>query len=207
MMILALEFSSSLRSVAIVDSSTGKSLASISERLGALTGVALINQAMHQAALKPNAIESIALGVGPGSYAGIRSSIAIAQGWQLAHSIPVIPVSSVECLAETARRSGLRGNWTIIIDAQRGEFYCARYALSETSITEMEPLRISPAPSDVSLLGPDAAKHQPNATTLYPSAETLAFLAATSGPVPASEIEPIYLREATFVKASPPRFM
>ena len=45
------------------------------------------------------AIEAIAVGLGPGSYTGIRAAIALAQGWQLAREVKTLGVSSVAAMA------------------------------------------------------------------------------------------------------------
>ena len=44
----------------------------------------LVEEALRQAQLDREQIECLAIGLGPGSYTGIRSAIALAQGWQLA---------------------------------------------------------------------------------------------------------------------------
>src|SRR5947199_21310 len=59
----------------------------------------MIEEALRQAQLEREQIECLAIGVGPGSYNGIRAAIALAQGWQLARSIRLLSVSSAECLA------------------------------------------------------------------------------------------------------------
>jgi tRNA threonylcarbamoyladenosine biosynthesis protein TsaB len=201
MSILALEFSSAVRSVAIFDAAAQRLLASVSEKLGVKTGMALIDDALRQAGLEPAAITQLAIGLGPGSHAGVRSSIAIAQGWRLAREIPVVAVSSVDILAETARQEGRRGTFTLVIDAQRGELYRARYELTDETWREVESLRIVPATAiekDSSILGPGF-------TNSHPSAESLARLAPGLLPLPPSDLEPIYLREISFVKAAATR--
>lgn len=200
MTILALEFSSPIRSVAVV--SQGACLARVSERMGKSTGLALADQALRECGLPPSAIERLVVGLGPGSYAGVRSALAIVQGWQLAQNTPVAGVSSMEVLAETARAEGLRGPWTLVIDAQRNELYRALYDLSETESRCVERLRIVPAASvagEPNLLGPMSPRF------LAPGAEILARLGSDRAAGPAESLEPVYLREASFVKAPPPR--
>src|SRR5687768_1057469 len=213
MKILALEFSASERSVAVaekrVDSSTAV-LSSIRESdYRGVTGLSIIDRALRAANVEPTDVTRIAVGLGPGSYTGIRSAIALAQGWQLGRNVELIGLSSVVCLAEQARSLGLFGSISIVIDAQRGELYHARYEVSETRSTELEPLRIV-SPSEVLapgvIVGPEATKYFPTARDLAPSAETLARLAAEATLLtPGELLEPIYLRQAAFVKAPVPR--
>src|SRR5215203_4547986 len=88
MKILALEFSSQERSVAIFEKPPGGSsrlCGSALEKGGRSTNpFALVEQALQNARMEREEIDCIAVGLGPGSYTGIRSAIALAQGWQLA---------------------------------------------------------------------------------------------------------------------------
>jgi tRNA threonylcarbamoyl adenosine modification protein YeaZ len=213
MKIVALEFSANERSVAVAekqgDGST-RLLSSLRKSdFRGVTGLSLIDRALNEAKVEPSEITRITVGLGPGSYTGVRSAIAIAQGWQLGRNVELVGIKSVDCLAEQARSLGDYGLVTIVIDAQRQELYVARYRVEETGVTEVEGLRIAPT-SEVRgtdlIIGPEATKHFPDARNLAPSAEILAHLAAqtinfTSG----EQLEPIYLRESSFVKAPVPR--
>src|ERR1700744_507167 len=95
MTILALEFSSEQRSVALARD--GQLLAETHEIGGRATNAfSLIEKILAEARLERDAITAVAVGLGPGSYTGIRAAIAMAQGWQLARNIRLIGVSSVE---------------------------------------------------------------------------------------------------------------
>ena len=213
MKILALEFSANERSVAVAEKLEDSSitlLSSVRESdYRGVTGLSIIDRALRAANVEAAHVRRIAVGLGPGSYTGVRSAIALAQGWQLGRNVELIGVSSVVSLAEQARSLGLFGSISIVIDAQRGELYLARYEVDEASSTELEPLRIvSPSEvlaSDV-IVGPEATKYFPSARDLAPSAETLARLAAEATLLtPGELLEPIYLRQASFVKAPVPR--
>src|SRR5215471_8932893 len=116
MKILALEFSSPQRSVAIVQSAaasaphTVPSISEVIETGGRATkAIGMIEEALRDSKLEREQIDCVAVGLGPGSYSGIRAGIAFAQGWQLARNVKLIGVSSVECIAELAVADGLRG--------------------------------------------------------------------------------------------------
>ncbi|HXE43306.1 MAG TPA: tRNA (adenosine(37)-N6)-threonylcarbamoyltransferase complex dimerization subunit type 1 TsaB, partial [Candidatus Baltobacteraceae bacterium] len=94
MSILAIEFSSEQRSVAVM---RGDSVFEAVETGGRSTAAfAMIEKVLADAKIEREEIETIAVGLGPGSYTGIRAAIAIAQGWQLAREIKLIGISSVE---------------------------------------------------------------------------------------------------------------
>src|SRR6185369_14354153 len=98
---LGLEFSSEQRSVAVARD--GAILGSAMAAGGRETrAFAMIEDALEQARVHREEVECLAVGLGPGSYTGIRIAISIAQGWQFARRIKLLGVSSVECLAEQA---------------------------------------------------------------------------------------------------------
>ena len=57
---------------------------------------ALIDDALREAGVEREQIDCLAIGLGPGSYTGVRAAIAVAQGWQLARGIRLLGVSTAE---------------------------------------------------------------------------------------------------------------
>jgi tRNA threonylcarbamoyl adenosine modification protein YeaZ len=220
MKILAVEFSSAQRSVAVAvapEDGPASVRASAQDSGGrSVKALAMVEAALRDAGLRREEVDCIAVGLGPGSYAGVRAAISLAQGWQLARGVRTIGISSVECLAADAGERGVRGNATFIVDAQRGEYYLAVYAIEDSALRVVEPLHIVPQAQVADrikrgerLLGPDPISAPADQfTLLYPQAATLAKLAAARREFVAGEqLEPIYLREARFVKAPPPRVL
>jgi tRNA threonylcarbamoyladenosine biosynthesis protein TsaB len=215
MKILAVEFSSEERSVAVVqaDGDAGPLLLGRAAESRVHRPLGLVEEALRQAGCEREEIETIAIGLGPGSYTGIRGAIALAQGWQLGRGINALGLSSVECLAGGAEQEKIFGPVNIIVDAQRNEFYLARYEISPGAWREVETLRLSSfaeiealAQRSERLLGPGAAEWFPSAQNLYPDAAILGRLASARRDfVPAEKLEPIYLRETAFKKAPPTR--
>jgi tRNA threonylcarbamoyl adenosine modification protein YeaZ len=213
MKILAVEFSSPQRSVAVVPGIRSERCAIGSEvvETGARSTRALgmIDDALRQARLEREQIECLAIGLGPGSYTGIRAAIALAQGWQLARAVKVLGLSSAEGLVAQAQAEGLAGRVAVVIDAQRNEFYLASYEVSPTGWRELQPLRLA-SPAEVRqrqqageiLIGPEVTRWFPAGRLVFPRAAALGQIASgRTGFVPAQKLEPIYLRETTFVKA------
>jgi len=230
MKLLAIEFSSAQRSVAVVQAGGrcpapghGLALAEVvardersasSHRPTTTTPtLELLDRALREAKLEREQIECLAIGLGPGSYAGIRAGIALAQGWQLGRDVKLLGVSSAECVAAQAQPAGIKGRVAVVIDAQRAEFYLAGYEIGATGRREVEPLRLA-ALSEVQacekkgalLLGPEVTTWFPGGRLLFPRAATLGQLALErSDFVSGEKLEPIYLRETAFVKAPAPR--
>src|SRR5436190_5933030 len=144
MKLLALEFSSSHRSVAVFEYDKSSRTAVLSFKSDAdfckVSGMVLIEGALKEAKLRPEEVTKMAVGLGPGSYTGVRSAIAIAQGWQLARGIDLLGVSSIEVIAAGAKKEKISGEITIIVDAQRKELYAATYNLDSQRPVVMESL-------------------------------------------------------------------
>jgi tRNA threonylcarbamoyladenosine biosynthesis protein TsaB len=209
MTILALEFSSERRSVALARD--GVVLSEAVEQTGSrvTNALGMIEQVLATAKISREEIEAIVVGLGPGSYTGIRAAIAVAQGWQLARGVKLLGVGSAEALAAQAQAEKIFGRVNVVIDAQRNEFYLAAWEISETSRVAVAPLSIVTAAEMETrraageiLVGPEQA------VALFPTAAMVAQLAAgwtnfTTG----EKLEPIYLRETNFVKTSPARLI
>ncbi len=203
MMILALEFSSARRSVALARD--GMLLAEAVEQTGGrgTDAFGLIEKVLENGKVSREEIETIAVGLGPGSYTGIRAAIAVAQGWQLARGTKLLGVRSMDSLAAQAQAEKFFGRVSLAVDAQRGEFYLAAWEISETSRAEISALKIVPAAeitarqaADEICAGPELER------VLFPSAAMVAALAAGRTDFePGERLVPVYLREASFVKA------
>jgi len=175
----------------------------------------LIETALNAAGLERENIDCLAVGLGPGSYTGIRSALALAQGWQLARGTKLLGISSVESLAAQARVEKIHGRINILIDAQRNEFYLAGYEVSASGCREVTPLRLAGREEVLALaragemvLGPEVPGEWSAARQLFPDAAMVGQLASQrSDFLPGENLEPIYLRQTNFVKAPPPRII
>jgi tRNA threonylcarbamoyladenosine biosynthesis protein TsaB len=83
-------------------------------------------------------LDAIAVGVGPGTFTGLRIGIATARGLAGASSLPLRPVSSLAALA-----AGIDGRLRLpLIDARRGEVFGALYDGEERLLP---PFALAPA--------------------------------------------------------------
>ena len=206
MTLLALEFSSDRRSVAlarggeVVAEAVQQTVSRATDALG------LIEKVLADAKISREEIEVIAVGLGPGSYTGIRAAIAVAQGWQLAREIKLLGVSSVEAIAAQAQAEKIFGRFNLVIDAQRGEFYLAAWEISAGSRREILPLRIVPAAEVAARKNAGEICLGPEPAGVFPAASAVARLAAGRNNFIAGEfLAPVYLRETAFVKSAPAR--
>jgi tRNA threonylcarbamoyladenosine biosynthesis protein TsaB len=83
-----------------------------------------------------DAIERIGVGVGPGSFTGLRVGIATARALAQARGLPLVGVSTLEVIA---RRLG--GTALAVLDARRGEAFAAAWRDGERLL---DPVALRP---------------------------------------------------------------
>jgi tRNA threonylcarbamoyladenosine biosynthesis protein TsaB len=176
----------------------------------------LIEEVLAVADLGPDAVDLIAVSIGPGSFTGLRVGLSAAKGLALASNAALVGVPTLDAYALAAgRRAGTV--WTVL-DARKGEVYAAAFRWHCDAPEKVEPTM---AVTPVALVGRmDAActlvgdgvdsyaelwrsRLGPEATlielaTLPPSAYAVATcgvqLAARHGLAAADHLEPVYCR-------------
>jgi len=71
-------------------------------------------------------IDLLVIAIGPGSFTGLRIGLATAKGLCMAHNIPLLPVSTLELLANNIAHSSR--NILALVDARMAEVYAALYS-------------------------------------------------------------------------------
>jgi tRNA threonylcarbamoyladenosine biosynthesis protein TsaB len=102
----------------------------------------LAAELLERAGLEFGDVELLAVGVGPGTFTGLRIGIATARGLGQALAIPAVGVSTLRSLALTASRSpGSEGHDAVaaVLDARRREVFAAAWRMGET-VEEDPPL-------------------------------------------------------------------
>jgi tRNA threonylcarbamoyladenosine biosynthesis protein TsaB len=87
-------------------------------------------------------IERVAVGIGPGSFTGLRIGIATARALAQARQIPIAPVGTLAALARGISESGEAVLALPVIDARRGEAFAALFDDDGTAL--WPPLVTSP---------------------------------------------------------------
>ena len=147
----------------------------------------------------------ILVGVGPGSFSGIRVAIAAATGMARAWNCPVTPIRSTHALARKHADAAVLG---IFSDAKRGQLFFTAYAHGQMT----QPSRLI-ARNELGdflakcslALSLDPLEGVPGSE--YPGAVDLAGAWQESGGEPGLPLEPIYLHTDVVnpVKTSAPR--
>jgi tRNA threonylcarbamoyl adenosine modification protein YeaZ len=142
--------------------------------------------------------EKIMVGLGPGSYAGVRIAISAAVGLQKAAGAELLGYPSVCSMSDQD------GDYAVVGDARRKSFFFVQIR-NQVLSGPYELLSEADLKTRIDRLAPDFAlfssdllpQFQPRVELRYPSAEVLMRLAAgDSREFLRPPLEPIYLREA-----------
>jgi len=162
------------------------------------TVAATLVPSLHTLLPNPPTTSQILVGVGPGSFSGIRSAIASAHGMAASWHCPVLPVRSTGAIAWHYPDTPLLG---IFSDARRGDIFATFYSMGKLQT----PTQVHPATSLPSLLTrctlavtPDALPGIEKKVSTH--ATDLAAYLHTHGLEPNLPCEPIHLRPTMATK-------
>jgi len=181
--LLAFETSSSTGSVALAtrDGVLVRETATPREQTERI--LALADELLGVAGFTLADLAAIAFGRGPGSFTGLRVSAAVAQGLAAVGALPLLPVSSLLCLAQRAHREHGCERGLVCVDAHMGEVYSAEFDLRDGAIGIAGSERLS-APADVAAL-PGAGWWAVGSGFAAQSGALAAVTAAAQGVLPA----------------------
>lgn len=142
----------------------------------------------------------IAVGLGPGSFTGIRAGIAAAKGLALPGNIPIRGVSSFDALALTAlpRLPAGAARLGVLADARRGEVYCAFYDRTGARLGNIEIRTLAAVNEPAWFVSWEIERYREavgGGELLYPSAAAVGRLAQRGGE---RRLEPLYLRTVEY---------
>src|SRR2546425_7144466 len=166
--------------------------------------------------LAPGDVDLIVVGLGPGSFTGIRAGIAAAKGLALPRSVPIKAVCSFDAVALTALQKMPRDcqQMWVLCDARRDEVYSAFYdrdgrRVRDCQISALETLA-DELHDPIWFVSPEIARFGAALreqfggfasvcdTPLYPSTAASGWLGArqfdSDGRRGDTKLEPIYLR-------------
>lgn len=180
----------------------------------------MVDSLLAEAGIALGSLDALAYSRGPGAFTGVRIAAAVAQGLAFGADLPVLPVSTLQTLAQTAARRHGVARVLAVSDARMNEVYVAACEQDDAGLMQLlSPERLLAANAvnvegeffgagngwgpygevlarQVTLTGVDAA--------CFPEAEDLARLAAArvaSGEAVAPELAlPLYLRDEVWQK-------
>ena len=116
--------------------------------------IPMIQQVTDDAGLKPEALQGIAVTVGPGSFTGLRIGMSVAKTMGQVLCIPVVGISTLKVLAWNIYRAS--GLICPVLDARKKEVYTCVYRSEPEGLKEI----IRPAAVGIGKLLQDLSKYE-----------------------------------------------
>ncbi len=176
----------------------------------------LIDALLQEAGVALSSLDAIAFTHGPGSFMGVRLATGFAQGLAFGANIPLIPLSTLQVLAQTAYQSQGVARVLAALDARMDSLYWGGYVCDEQGLMQSvlsDALTRADAwvwpsddwncvgnawavyrevfPSSSSNIEQCASECVPNAEAMLPLAQARLAAKATVSPM---AVEPMYLR-------------
>ncbi len=160
MVVLGMDTSTAATAVALRDADGRVSEARDDPPAGAHPGHAtrllgMAHELLERAGVYWEEVDRLAVGVGPGTFTGLRVGVASARGLAQSLSAELVGVSSLRALGERALaassgETGIVGPAAALaaIDARRGEMFLAAYELHDGAVVELAGARAL-APADL----------------------------------------------------------
>lgn len=101
-----------------------------------------IEQLLEQHQCDKTALSSIGVGIGPGSYTGLRVGVSTAKGLARALAIPLYGVGSLSALAYPLREK--QQKILVGMDARRGNFYATCYHYEQQKLQPLAEIEKAP---------------------------------------------------------------
>lgn len=217
--ILAIETSSELASAALMHRDQILTREASGVHTHSQTILPMVQSLLAQAGIGLSSCAAIAFGAGPGSFTGVRTACGIAQGLAFGLDLPLVPIVTLQAMAQACREAGGGDDVVSVLDARMGEVYWAQYRFADDWHTVIEPTLSAPSavlPQGAVIAcgnGLQAYREQfekcnflRGALDSMPHAAQVAVLARTglaSGQsVAARDAQPIYLRNKVALTTS-----
>ena len=125
MKLLAIDTSTERMSLAVQN---GEHVVTHQGAAGAQASAHLIDAVLallEQANVSLPSLQAIAFGKGPGAFTGLRTACSVSQGLALGLNIPLVPLDTLLCIAQSAAPTHHRV--MSVLDARMGQVYSAAY--------------------------------------------------------------------------------
>lgn len=129
--ILAIETSSELASVALSFNGQVFSREVSGVQTHSQTVLPMVQETLAQAGISLAQCDALAFGAGPGSFTGVRTACGVVQGLAFGQNLPVIPVVTLNAMAQACRDVCGATEVLVLLDARMDEVYWAQYRYAD----------------------------------------------------------------------------
>ncbi len=151
MKLLAIETASDACSCALLAGGGCFERYRVAPRQHAQLVLSMVQELLDEARLALADLDALAFGRGPGSFTGLRIAAGVIQGLAYGANLPVIPVSSLQALAQGACRESGSGRVLAAFDARMGEVYWGVYEDHGSGLMTASAEDLATAPEAVPL--------------------------------------------------------
>ena len=196
-MLLAVECSTAVGSVAVLDGRECVRYREFPSRMAGGTDAGAVIVAVLAEMGGGDAITQCAVGIGPGSFSGIRSALGFLQGFCAPRKIPAIGIPCAAACARHLAQDGIAGAWRIVGDARRNHYWSAAYRWDGARLHEGASLRLIPYGdlATVDAVHSPEPGRIPSSLPVTPTARDIALLALESPSLHLPPL-PLYLHPA-----------
>jgi tRNA threonylcarbamoyladenosine biosynthesis protein TsaB len=172
MRVLALDTATEACSVALLSGDELICRSADLDRVHSQQLLGMVDAVLAEAQVSLSMLDGIAASIGPGSFTGVRISVAVAQGLAFGAGLRVAPVTTLEALASQILQRGT-GQVLACLDARMGEVYWGCFAADlMRGLGWSCPARVGP-PESVVLPGPGAYRGIGRGFGAYPALAAL----------------------------------
>ena len=203
MLILVLDASTPVVAVALAEEGEVRAEISTSAHGASEALLPAVHAALNLAGNDLASVERLLVGVGPGTFTGIRIAAATARALSLGTGAALSKNSTLAALAAPAL--SCHTDVLAVLDARRGQVFARRFSGADTTeILCVKPEELSSEGAPL-IVGDGAVRYRkvlsplghipPDASPLHRVSATGHVLSANLTPVGAEELVPIYVRE------------
>lgn len=134
MKLLALDTSYSACSIALLNNDQMTSRHILAPMQQTKIIFSLLDEVLSEQEIKINQVDAIVFGSGPGSFSGLRIAASVAQGLAFGANLPVIAISSLAALAQSAYEELGWRHILVGMDAKMQQAYFAAYSVTSNMV-------------------------------------------------------------------------
>lgn len=216
MKLLAIETASEACSIALSMDGQIRERFELAPRKHAEILLPWVSELLAEGGIKLNQLDALAFSRGPGSFTSLRIGIGVVQGLAWGSGVPVVPISSLQALAQAAAGEGVR-RVIVAMDARMNEVFHGCFVFDEKGLMTAQSKEIVCEPGLVTIPDSTAWSGVGNGFERYPALAGLSARLSSvhpdiwprasamiplaqawlmeNKPLPAHQAQPVYIRD------------